>query len=117
MASTNAIPTIELHEGDVEWGTQCSVCHAQIIRRNRNRLSNCGHMRMSGGAWVPKEQKSNGSAKSTDAKITLIVSLDQARKLAMALSVNGADLASFVQDQIIEQLGREIGKLIAAAAK
>ena len=45
--------------------------------------------------------------------ITLIVTIDQARKLAMALAAPDADLASFIQDQIIKQLQKRIASLTA----
>lgn len=35
----------------------CSVCGKLIVRTGRNRLSDCGHMRMSGGKWVPKDTR------------------------------------------------------------
>jgi ribosomal protein L37AE/L43A len=43
----------------------CSSCGARIVRTGRNRLSDCGHMRMSGGGWVPREERPKPEVEKT----------------------------------------------------
>ena len=95
---------------DVEWSTECEVCHKPIVRRGRNRLSNCGHMRMSGGGWVAKDAKPKAPADPDE--IMLRVPLGDARLFAMAAAKNDcAILSSKIQDQIIAQLQKKIDAL------
>lgn len=95
---------------DVEWASECEVCHKPIVRRGRNRLSNCGHMRMSGGGWVAKDAKPKAPTDSDE--IVLHLTLAEARNAAIACGkFDCHGIADHIQDQIIQQLQRRIDQL------
>lgn len=111
IAAPNATPQVD--EPGRGHGPMCPECHMPLITIGRNRLSNCGHMRKSGGKFVPSswakpkpkvEQPASGGGitmeqrEQISARIASILAL-QYRQLKTASELQRVELAMELENK------------------